>query len=99
MKARKSPSPKASNPHHDKQLARLRRVKGQLEAIERMISERQYCPDILIQLRASSSALKSLEGAILEVHLNHCVRDAFESSDESNKRRKIDEIIRLFAKS
>ena len=64
-----------------------------------MILDRRYCPDIVTQLRAAASALRSLESAVLETHFQHCVADAFESKDESDKKRKIAEIMKLFSKS
>ena len=90
---------KKNHPDHVKQISRLRRVKGQIEGIEKMIVERRYCPDIITQLRAASSALKSLERTVLETHFQHCVTDAFLSKDESDKKRKIKDIMDLFVRN
>jgi DNA-binding FrmR family transcriptional regulator len=50
----------ADNPDHTEDLRRLKRIRGQLEGIERMIQERRYCPDIVNQIQAASSAPGSM---------------------------------------
>lgn len=57
-------------------VARLRRVEGQVRAIEQMVEDDKYCIDILTQISASNSALKSVALLLLDDHLNHCVRQA-----------------------
>ena len=87
------------NPDHSGERSRIRRVHGQTKAIERMISERRYCPEIVLQIRAATAALKSLESAILERHIAHCVNDAIKGKNKEDAQRKIDELIQLFKKS
>lgn len=87
--------PKA-HPDHKAQLQRLNRIKGQVEGVGRMISEKRYCVDIMTQIRAARAALKSLEAEVLETHLKHCVIDAFNSKGMAQKNAKIKEIIELF---
>lgn len=65
------------------------------DGIARMIDEQRYCPDILIQLRASAKALEAIEAAILETHLKACVSMAISSRDESVITQKINEIMKL----
>ena len=81
--------------NHSVQLVRLKRIKGQVEGLERMITDRRYCPDIVIQARAASSALKSFEVAILETHLRGCVRNAMKSKDAFEAEKKIQEILEI----
>lgn len=59
-----------------KVLARLRRVEGQVRAIEQMVDDDKYCIDVLTQIAAANSALKSVALLLLDDHLNHCVRQA-----------------------
>lgn len=59
-----------------KVIARLRRIEGQVRAIEQMVEDDKYCIDILTQISASNSALKSVALLLLDDHLNHCVRQA-----------------------
>ena len=85
---------KSENPNHKHEIPRLNRAIGQLEGIKKMIEERRYCPDILTQMRAVRSALRSVEANILERHLQHCVAAAFGSEEE--RRKKIAELKELF---
>ena len=84
------------HPDHSKELSRLNRISGQIEGIKRMIEERRYCPDILTQLRAIRSAIRALEGNILEIHLGSCVTDAGLSKDKKEKQKKLAELVELF---
>lgn len=90
---------KKSYPDHTKKITRLNKIKGQIEGVTRMIEEKRYCPEILNQLRAVRSAVKSLEGQILQSHLQSCVTDAFKSNNESEREIKIKELTNLFLKS
>ena len=40
-----------SHPCHKDKIANIRRIKGQLEGIERMINDEKYCIDILNQMK------------------------------------------------
>ena len=84
------------HPDHKNQISRLNRISGQLAGIKRMIEGQRYCPEILKQLRAARSAIKSLENNILEIHLTNCVVDAFASKNSKEKNKKIAELTELF---
>ena len=81
-------------PSQQKELGRINRIIGQLEGVKKMIEERRYCPEILIQLRAIRSAVRAVEGNILKTHLQHCVVQSFASEDE--REAKIEELKELF---
>jgi len=71
---------------------RLNRIEGQVKGIMKMINEDRYCNDILIQLAALDSSVKSLSNLILENHLYRCIsRDL-----EHGKLEAFDEIVHLF---
>ena len=57
---------------------RLNRIKGQINAIDRMVDQDVPCEDILIQVNAAKSAMHKVGQIILEGHLNHCVKDGIE---------------------
>lgn len=80
---------------HRDELARLKRIKGQVEGLENMILSGRYCADILIQVKAVTSALKSVELAILERHIRHCLSSAVKSGNKKDTDKKIEEIIML----
>ncbi|MFN3198992.1 MAG: metal-sensitive transcriptional regulator [Bradymonadia bacterium] len=87
-----------SHPDHSPELHRLNRIAGQLEGVRRMIEENRYCPEILAQVRAVHSALKGLEAQILKRHINHCLRAAIHSDDESAIAEQVDAVVDLFRK-
>jgi DNA-binding FrmR family transcriptional regulator len=60
---------------------RLNKLKGQINAIEKMIDEDIPCENILIQINAVKSALHKVGQLVLEGHLNHCVREGIEHGD------------------
>ncbi len=96
IKVKVSPNGALSeHPSHLAHINRMNRVIGQLQGIKRMIEERRYCPDILTQTRAASAALRGIEIAILETHLGHCVKDAFESKSLSESSKKITELVEV----
>lgn len=91
----KKPIPKNLPHNHASELKRLSRIRGQLDGIERMIVDRRYCVDIVYQVKAIRSALRSLEASILEGHMKHCVREAINSRDRNVANEKLEEIISL----
>ncbi len=89
---------KSEYPNHEKELLRLNRISGQVEGIKKMINDRRYCPDILIQFKAVSSAIKAVEANILKTHLKSCVKEVFQEKNESDQEKKILELVKLFQK-
>ena len=60
---------------------RLRKIIGQVQAIDRMVDEDVPCEDILAQINAAKSALHKAGQVVLEGHLQHCVRDGIAHGD------------------
>ncbi len=86
------------HPDHSASKKRINRVKGQLDAVARMIDEREYCPGIIQQIRAATSALRGLEAEVLRGHLRGCVKKAIQSNDSFEVNDKIEEILQLLSK-
>ena len=57
---------------------RLKKIIGQVNAIDKMVDEDIPCEDILVQINAAKSALHKVGQVVLEGHLNHCVRDGID---------------------
>ena len=55
---------------------RLKKIIGQLGAIDKMVDQDVPCEDMLMQINAAKSALHKVGQVVLEGHLNHCVRSA-----------------------
>jgi DNA-binding FrmR family transcriptional regulator len=67
----------------DEYLNRLRRIEGQVRGLQRMVSEDQYCIDILTQVSSVSNALRGVAVGLLDEHMRHCVMDAAKAGDDS----------------
>ena len=52
---------------------RLKKIIGQLGAIDKMVDQDVPCEDMLMQINAAKSALHKVGQVVLEGHLNHCV--------------------------
>lgn len=83
---------------HMHEMPRLKRIRGQLEGIERMIEDKRYCIEILQQIKAARSAMQALENSVLRTHLEGCVREAFEAKDSLDAGKKIQEITDLLGR-
>ena len=71
----------------DKQLARLRRIEGQVRGLERMLESDTYCIDVLTQVSATTRALESFALSLLDEHLSHCVSHAISAGgDEADEK-------------
>ena len=95
MTAEESGAPEAGHaepqhgysPNKDNYAKRLRRVEGQVRGIAKMIDEDKYCIDVLTQISAVSSALRSVALNLLDEHLNHCVtRAVAEGGDDADEK-------------
>ncbi|SEF59701.1 DNA-binding transcriptional regulator, FrmR family [Bryocella elongata] len=52
-----------------KLLNRVKRIRGQITAVERALTEDDDCPDVLMQLAAARGAINSLMAEVLEDHI------------------------------
>ncbi len=76
-----------------KSILRLRRIAGQVQGIQRMLEEDQYCVDILRQTYAVRKAIEKLEAMILEDHLHGCVPEGIR---EGREQAVIEELVQLY---
>ena len=77
---------------------RLNRIKGQINAIDRMVDQDGPCEDILIQVNAAKSAMHKVGQIILEGHLNHCVKDGIEHGDAEKTIADFARAVEYFAR-
>ncbi len=77
-----------------KLVTRLKRIEGQVRGIQKMVEDDLYCPDILVQVSAITSALNSFNKELLACHIRGCVAtDIRQGKDES-----IDELVTVLQK-
>ena len=76
---------------------RLKKIIGQVQAIDRMVDEDVPCEDILAQINAAKSALHGCGKVVLEGHIKHCVRDGIEHGDADKTLRRRSSAFRTWA--
>jgi DNA-binding FrmR family transcriptional regulator len=57
----------------DALIIRLRKVRGQVEALERLVSQDADCTDVLNQVISARSALKSFAEKVIHAHVHDCI--------------------------
>ncbi|MDG1141952.1 MAG: metal-sensitive transcriptional regulator [Hellea sp.] len=72
---------------------RLSRIEGQVKGVAKMIDDDRYCIDIVRQIQAIKSALISVEGIVLNDHLDTCVETALKSDNIEQRREKVEELV------
>ncbi len=70
--------------------SRLRKISGQLAAIERMVEEDRDCPEVLMQVVSARKALKSFAQVVIHEHAHQCIEGA---ADPKDRRRKLHELL------
>ena len=86
------PAAKARN------LARLRRIEGQIRGLHTMVEENRYCADILGQVSAVHEALRAVGRELLRNHLKHCATAAIKAGADSAEAM-YDELVELMYKN
>lgn len=77
---------------------RLKKIIGQLNAIDRMIDEDVPCENILMQINASKSALHKVGHLIVEGHLNHCIKDAIEEGNYDEALLDVSSLLEYYSR-
>jgi len=83
-----------------KLLARVRRIKGQVEAIERALEAELGCADVLMLVASVRGAVNGLTVELMEDHIrNHVVDPAHEADPERAKgAAELIEVVRTYLK-
>lgn len=74
----------------------LNTAKGQINGIQKMIDNNEYCIDIVNQIMATIAILKKTNNEILDAHLHHCV---LHSQSNEELKEKMDEISNILRKA
>ena len=69
---------------------RLRKVAGQIRAIERMVDEHTDCAEVLTQVISVRKALKSFAEVLIKQHTESCIGGA---SDPAEGQRRLRELL------
>lgn len=68
---------------------RLRKIAGQIAAIEKMVAEDRDCPDVLMQVVSVRKALKSFAEIVIHQHTHECIAHANDSTTGQRKLREL----------
>jgi DNA-binding FrmR family transcriptional regulator len=82
----------------EKLIARVRRIKGQLEGIERALESETTCTEVLRQLASARDAMNGLTAEVMEGHLQEHVIDAPTEAERRAGGRELIDIIRTYVK-
>jgi len=70
-------------------VVRLRKIRGQIEAIEKMVEADTDNSDVLMQVVSARRALKSFSEEVLESHLHTCIESAASPSEGRANMRSL----------
>ncbi len=79
-------------------LSRLRKIEGQIRGLQGMVSGDKECEQILTQLRAAQSALKSVTTLVLKSYLTKCYSEIGEKPNPEELYRKLEKTVVLLTK-
>lgn len=82
----------------EKLIARVRRLKGQIEGIERALEAKKSCGEILRQLASARGAMGGLTAEVMEGQLREHVLQAETETDRQQGGEELIEIIRTYMK-
>lgn len=68
----------------EKLIWRVRRIRGQVEAVERALNEEQDCSELLQLITAARGAMSSLIVEVLEGHIREHVLDPKQGPDSQH---------------
>jgi len=73
----------------------LKKAKSHLDNVIKMTEDKKYCIDILQQNLAVVGLLKSANSKLLKRHLNTCFKRAMAGTNEKQKRKMVEEILKI----
>jgi CsoR family transcriptional regulator, copper-sensing transcriptional repressor len=79
-------------------LARLRRIEGQVQGVQRMVEDDKYCVDIMLQISAIQGALEQVSKILMHRHIESCVSDSMRAGSERERAKKIEELVGMFSR-
>jgi DNA-binding FrmR family transcriptional regulator len=78
-------------------LGRLKRARGHLDSVIRMVDSDRDCSEILVQLAAVKSAINNAGKVILQDHITECITEAV-FHDDKQKLEDLNKAIAQFMK-
>lgn len=89
-------------PHHEretiKMVQRVRKLRGQLDAIERSLANDEDCGDQLMLLAAVRGGVNSLMGEVLETHIRFHLVDGAKEQIAPELAEDLIDLVRAYLK-
>ncbi len=82
----------------EKLIARVRRIRGQLDGVERALETEAACAEVLRQLASVRGAMTGLTAEVMEDHLREHVLEASSEADRRQGSEEMIEVIRTYMK-
>ncbi|MFV0245968.1 MAG: metal/formaldehyde-sensitive transcriptional repressor [Qingshengfaniella sp.] len=79
-------------------VARVRRIKGQIEGIERAFEAETSCAELLRQIASARGAMTGLTREVMEDHLREHIADAPTDRDRRDGVDEMIDILRTYLK-
>jgi len=80
-------------------IGRLKRIEGQVRGVESMVSEERDCGEILQQLTAIQSAVRSASLTFIEEYATRCLLDSTGEEDRTRRQELIKNLLALLSKA
>jgi len=81
-----------------KLIARLRRIRGQVEGVERALETDAACDEVLRQIASIRGAITGLTHEVLEEHLRNHVVDAPDAAEREKGAREMIQVLKAYLK-
>ncbi|MFA5132007.1 MAG: metal-sensitive transcriptional regulator [Candidatus Paceibacterota bacterium] len=78
-----------------KLIRRLKIIEGQVRGLQEMLEKKTYCIDVITQTSAIKQALSTIEDALMEGHLEHCVVDQAKKGQLEKIKSEVLKVYRL----
>jgi DNA-binding FrmR family transcriptional regulator len=78
--------------------SRLKKIEGQIRGLQGMVGENRDCDQILTQVRAAQSALKSVGRLVLKSYLLKCYHEIGEKPTPEAVLEKMDRTVTVLSK-
>lgn len=82
----------------EKLIARVRRIRGQLDALERALEADAACGEILRQLASARGAMNGLTAEVMEGHLQEHIVHAASEPGRARAAEEMMDIVRAYMK-
>ncbi|NTA84708.1 metal/formaldehyde-sensitive transcriptional repressor [Agrobacterium tumefaciens] len=82
-----------------KLINRVRRIRGQMEGVERMLEEEKGCVEVMQTIAGARGAINGLMGEVIEDHIRmHLAAEGLSQKDREEGAAELIDVIRAYLK-